>query len=137
ALACVGTSPAAAASGPRAQAVGRFVDGQLGPQTLESAVDVKDARASNPGTVTDQNPLDVKVGGQGEVPLSSKLQFPGSGNAIHFGAANQVAKARSNGYAYGASGAVANSGGVSVGGNNIAYPANASFDLSPKEIPNP
>lgn len=129
-------TPAAAASGPQAQAVGRFVDGQLGPQTLESAVDVKDARASNPGTVTDQNPLDITIGGQGDVPLSHKAQEPGQGNAAHFGAANQVAQAHSNGYAYGASGAVRNSGGASVGGKDT-YPADATFDLSPKAVPSP
>ena len=55
---------------------------------------------------------------------------------MHFGAVNQVAKAQSNGYAYGASGAVSNSGGVSAGGQN-GYPANATIDLSPKAVPTP
>ena len=110
---------------------------QAGGTPIESVVDVKDARATNPGTVTDQNPLDVTVGGQGDIPLTGKLQLPGSGNAIHFGAANQVAKALSNGYSYGASGAVANSGGASVGGNNKAYPADATFDLSAASFPAP
>jgi hypothetical protein len=130
-------APAGATDAPRAQAVGRFLDGQLGPQTLESVVDLQDARASNPGSVSDQNPLDAKAGGQGDVPLSGKLQQPGKGNAVHFGAANQVAKAKSNGFAYGASGAVANSGGASIGGKNNAYPADATFNLSGNSLPSP
>ena len=132
-----GASAADAAGAPQSQAVGRFLDGQLGPQTLESVLDVKDARASNPGTVTDRNPLDVEVGGQGDIPLSGKLQLPGSGNAVHLGAANQVAKAKSDGFAYGASGAVADSGGASIGGSGHSYPANASIDLSAAAIPSP
>lgn len=129
--------PAGASDAPRAQAVGRFLDGQLGPQTLESVVDAQDARATNPGSTSDQNPLDVKVGGQGDVPLSGKLQQPGKGNAVHFGAANQVAKAKSNGFSYGASGAVANSGGASVGGQDGKEPADATFNLSGDALPSP
>jgi hypothetical protein len=132
----LGAGPASAST-PRSQAVGRFLDGSAGGSPLESAVDVKDARASNPGTVTDQNPLDVELGGQGDVPMTGKAQLPGSGNAIHFGAANQVAKALSNGYSYGAAGAVANSGGVSAGGNNQAFPADATIDLSAASFPAP
>ena len=45
------------------------------------------------------------------------------------GVLNQVAVAKPNGYAYGASGAVLNSGGVSIGGDNNAYPTVASVDL--------
>jgi hypothetical protein len=137
ALLFAAAGPASAASGPRAQSVGRFLDGQLGPQTLEDVLDLKDARATNPGTVTDQNPLDVTLAKQQSVPLTGAAQLPGSGNAIHFGAANQVAKARSNGYAYGASGAVANSGGASVGGNNNAFPASATVNLSAAAVPSP
>jgi hypothetical protein len=136
ALMFAAAAPAAAASGPRAQAVGRFLDGQLGSQPLEDVVDLKDARATNPGTVSDQNPLDVTVGKQGTVPLSGAAQLPGNGNAVHFGAVNQVAKARSNGFAYGAAGAVANSGGASVGATN-AYPADATVDLSAGAVPVP
>lgn len=130
-----GSGSAAAAGRPHAQAVGRFLDGQLGPQSLEDVVDVKDARATNPGSVSDQNPLDVTLDKQQTLPLSHKLQLPGSGDTIHFGAANQVAKALSNGYAYGASGAVANSGGASIGGDDHAYPADATFNLSQASLP--
>jgi hypothetical protein len=137
ALVLAAAAPASAATRPRAQSVGRFLDGQLGSQTLEDVVDLKDARATNPGTVTDQNPLDVTVAKQGTVPLSGVAQLPGSGNTVHFGAVNQVAKARSTGYAYGAAGAVANSGGASLGGNNNAYPADASINLSASAVPTP
>ena len=54
------------------------------------------------------------------------LKLPGGG-AFHLGAANQVAVARTSGYSYGASGAVANSGGAALGGNDKAYPAGAKI----------
>lgn len=110
------TADPAAAATPRAQAVGRFLDGAAGGSPIQSIVDLHDARATNPGTVSDQNPFDITVGGQGDIPLSHKLQLPGSGDAFHVGAANQVAAARSNGYSLGASGAVGNQGGISAGG---------------------
>ncbi len=103
-IALMDSAAPAAADTPRAQAVGRFLDGAAGGTPLQSVVDLKDARATNPGTVSDQNPFDVVVGGQGDIPLSHKLQLPGSGNAFHVGAANQVAEARSNGYSLGAAG---------------------------------
>ncbi|MGH8862821.1 MAG: choice-of-anchor G family protein [Jatrophihabitantaceae bacterium] len=128
-----GVAPASAAS-PRAQAVGRFLDGAAGGSPIQAIVDLHDARATNPGTVSDQNPLDITVGGQGDIPLSHKLQLPGSGDAFHVGAANQVAAARSSGYSLGASGAVANSGGASLGGQGAGY-GNATLDLSQSALP--
>ncbi len=128
------TAAPAAAAAPRAQAVGRFLDGAAGGQPIQSVVDLKDARATNPGTVSDQNPFDVVVGGQGDVPLSHKLQLPGNGNSFHVGAANQVAAARSNGYSLGASGAVGNQGGISAGGHG-STPADATLDLSGASFP--
>lgn len=128
------TAAPAAAEFPRAQAVGRFLDGAAGGSPIQSIVDLHDARATNPGTVSDQNPFDITVGGQGDIPLSHKLQLPGSGNAFHVGAANQVAAARSNGYSLGASGAVGNQGGISAGGQN-GTPANATLDLSGASFP--
>jgi hypothetical protein len=124
--------PAAAASGPRAQSVGRFLDGQLGPQTLQDVLDVQDARATNPGSVSDQNPLSVNVAKSGELPLGS-APHPPQLTGVTFGAVNQVAVAKSNGYSYGASGAVRNSGAVSTSGGS-PYPANATFDLSAKGL---
>jgi hypothetical protein len=128
-LAVASSQSAGAAVQPNAQSVGRFLDGAVGAQTLESLVDVKDARATNPGSVSDQNPLDVNVLQTLDLPLTGALQFPQL-LGITLGAVNQVAVAKSDGYSYGASGAVANSGGVSVGGNNAAFPADATIDLS-------
>lgn len=45
------------------------------------------------------------------LPLTGALQLPGGG-VFTLGAVNQVAVARTSGASYGASGAVANSGGV-------------------------
>ncbi len=38
--------------------------------------------------------------------------------------------AKTSGYSYGASGAVSNSGGVSLGGNDNSYPADATINLN-------
>ncbi len=120
---------AAGASGLQAQSVGRFLDGEAGGTPIQTLVDLKDARATSPGTQTKQNPLDATLLGQADIPLSDALKLPGDG-ALQLGAANQVAVARANGYSYGASGAVANSGGVSVGGNDNTYPSDATIKLS-------
>jgi hypothetical protein len=119
---------AAAASQPLAQSVGRFLDGSVGGKPLQELADVKDARAVNPGSTSAQNPLDVTLLGQLEVPLSGALQLPGGG-VFTLGAVNQVAQAKSDGYSFGASGAVSNSGGISLGGST-QFPADATIDLS-------
>ena len=128
-FAFTGTS-AGASSLPNAQSVGRFLDGSIGTTTVESIANVQDARAVNPGTTSVQNPLTATVLNQIKVPLNGALQLGPLLGIQNFGAANQVAVAKSDGYSYGASGAVDNSGGVSVGGNNAAYPANATLDLT-------
>jgi len=120
---------AGAASLPAAQSVGRFLDGSLGTTPVQKIADVKDARAVNPGSTSVQNPLDVNLLNALDLPLTGALQLPQL-LGIGLGAANQVAVAHSDGYSYGASGAVANSGGVSVGGNNNAYPADATINLT-------
>jgi hypothetical protein len=127
----------AAAPPPRAQAVGRFLDGRLGSTPLEAALDLADARASSPGTPGARNPFDVTVGGQRSVPLSGALQAPGAGDAMHIGVANQVARARPDGWSFGAAGAVADSGGASIGARNNAFPADATLNLSPAALPSP
>jgi hypothetical protein len=119
---------AAAADKPLAQSVGRFLDGSIGGKPLQDLADVKDARAVNPGTTSAQNPLDVTLLGQLELPLSGALQLPGGG-VFKLGAVNQVAQAKSDGYSFGASGAVSNSGGISLGGST-EFPADATIDLS-------
>jgi hypothetical protein len=123
-----GAPGAAAADKPLAQSVGRFLDGSVGGNPLQQLADVKDARAVNPGTTSAQNPLDATLLGKLELPLSGALQLPGGG-VFTLGAVNQVAQAKSDGSAYGASGAVSNSGGISLGGSS-EFPADATIDLS-------
>lgn len=119
---------AGAADKPLAQSVGRFLDGSVGGKPIQQLADLKDARAVNPGTTSAQNPLDATLLGKLEVPLSGALQLPGGG-VFKLGAVNQVAVAKSDGYSYGASGAVSNSGGISLGGTT-EFPADATIDLS-------
>lgn len=128
-LAVTASQSASAAAPPRAQSVGRFLDGAVGSNPIQDLADLQDARATAPGTQSVQNPLDATVLNALELPLTAALQLPGGG-VSQLGAANQVAVADPNGRAYGASGAVSNSGGVSLGGNNSAFPADATIDLS-------
>jgi hypothetical protein len=127
--AMIGTQSANAATLPNSQSVGRFLDGAVGNNPIQQIADIQDARAVNPGSVSDQNPLNVKVLNAISLPLTGALQFPQL-LGIRLGAVNQVAVAKSDGFSYGASGAVLNSGGVSVGGDNNAFPANATIDLT-------
>ena len=120
---------ASAAAPLNAQSVGRFLDGAAGGNPIQDLADLADARATAPGTQSAQNPLDVTVLNALNLPLTGALQLPGGG-VFQLGAANQVAVAHTDGLSYGASGAVNNSGGVSLGGNNGAFPANATIDLS-------
>jgi len=118
---------------PQAQAVGNFLDATLGGNTLDAVAKLKYASAKAPGSDGTQNPLDVTALNAINLPLTGALQLPQLAG-IKLGAVNQVAKAYTNGKSYGAAGAVSNSGGVSVGGNNNAYPANATIDLKASSI---
>src|SRR5579875_990357 len=133
AVAFAGAAPASATTTPLAQSVGRYLDGEAGGNPIQAVVDLKDARAKAPGQPSQQNPLDAKVLGKADVPIGHHLQLPGKG-VFHLGAVNQVAVAHNDGFAYGASGAVSNSGGISSGGNNSKYPADARIDLSSKNF---
>ena len=124
---------AGAATAPNSQSAGNFLDATAGGKPIDQLVQLAFARAQNPGTVTDQNPLDVKALNAIDLPLTGALQFPQL-LGINLGAVNQVANAQSNGRSWGGAGAVANSGGISIGGDNNAFPANASIDLSPSAI---
>jgi hypothetical protein len=124
---------AGAATAPNSQSAGNFLDATAGGKPIDQLVQLAFARAQNPGNVTDQNPLDVKVLNALDLPLTGALQFPQL-LGVNLGAVNQVANAQSNGRSWGGAGAVANSGGISIGGDNNAFPANASIDLSPSAI---
>jgi len=129
AVSVTGAQGAGATTAPLAQSVGRFLDGAVGTSPIQALANVQDARATAPGTQTAQNPLDLTVLNTLHVPLTGALQLPSLG-IFQLGVANQVAVANTNGSSYGGSGAVNNSGGVSLGGNNNAFPANATIDLS-------
>lgn len=121
---------------PTVQAAGNFLDVTVGSSTLDPLLKLAFARADYDGTrvvTTDQNPLDIKVLNAIDLPLTGVLQFPGL-LGIKLGAVNQVAKAQPDGFSYGASGAVLNSGAVSIGGDNNAFPSDATIDLSPSGI---
>ncbi|HZC70219.1 MAG TPA: choice-of-anchor G family protein [Jatrophihabitans sp.] len=128
AIATAGGGSAGAAAAPNAQSAGNFLDATIAGKPIDGLAKLAFARAQNPGSVTDQNPLDVTLLNTVNLPLTGALQLPKL-LGIDLGAANQTALAKSDGRARGSAGAVLNSGGVSVGGDHGASPANASIDL--------
>jgi hypothetical protein len=134
ALSMAAAPGASASAAPIAQSVGRLVDGSVGGNAIQTLADVKDARAYVPGITTVQNPLDANLLNNIEVPLTGALQLP-SIAGINLGAANQLAVAKSDGYSYGAAGAVSNSGGVSIGASGTPYPSDAQFNLDASALP--
>jgi hypothetical protein len=133
AIATAGGGTAGAADAPAAQSAGNFLDATIGGDPIDQIAELAFARAQNPGNVTDQNPLDVTVLDSINLPLTGALQLPEL-LGVDLGAANQVALAKSDGQSRGASGAVLNSGGVSVGGDGGASPADATIDLCASAI---
>lgn len=133
-VAFAGGQGAGAATAPAAQSVGNFLDATLGGQPLDPIAKLKYANAVAPGSQSVQNPLDATLLNALNLPLTGALQLPQL-LGITLGAANQVAVAHPDGYSYGASGLVNNSGGVSVGGNNAAFPASATIDLTGSNNP--
>jgi hypothetical protein len=129
AIATAGGGAAGAATAPHAQSAGNFLDATIGGNPIDQIAKLAFARAQNPGSVTDQNPLDVTALNAINLPLTGALQLPEL-LGVKLGAVNQVASAKADGSSYGAAGAVLNSGGVSVGGNNSAPPADATIDLT-------
>ena len=123
-----GGGAAGASTAPQAQSVGNFLDAAVAGNPIDQLASLKYASAKSPGTQSVQNPLDATVLNAINVPLTGALQLPNLAG-IHLGAVNQLAVANHDGSSYGASGLVQNSGGASIGGDNNAYPANASIDL--------
>src|SRR5579884_1624308 len=72
-------APSASAATPYAQSVGRFLDGEAGGNAIQTLADLKDARASAPGTTSQQNPLRAKLLNKATIPLGHHLQLPGGG----------------------------------------------------------
>lgn len=119
----------AGAATVNAQSVGRFLDGSAGGNPIQDLVDLKDARATAPGTTSAQNPLDVKAFNALDIPLSNAINIPTS-PAVDAGVVNQVATANTNGRSLGAAGAVADDGGASLGDDNDGEPDAAKIDLT-------
>jgi hypothetical protein len=128
-----GGGTAGAATPPQAQSAGNFLDASLAGKPIDDVATHAFARAEAPGSNGVQNPLDATAFKSTKLPLTGALQFPQL-LGIELGAANQVAKAKVDGRSYGAAGAVSNSGGVSVGGDDNAFPADATIDLSASGI---
>ncbi|PZS17697.1 MAG: hypothetical protein DLM57_07800 [Pseudonocardiales bacterium] len=127
-----GAQSAGAAALPQAQSVGNFLDGALGGGLIDPIVKLAYATAFAPGRTSVQNPLDVTALNAVNLPLTGALNLPEVAG-IKLGAVNQVAHANLDGSSFGASGAVDNCGGVSVGCPNSSsgsFPANATVDLS-------
>jgi hypothetical protein len=133
-VAAASPQTAGAVAPVRAQSVGRFVDGAAGGQPIQKIADVHDARATAPGAQSPPNPLDVTLLGQINLPLTGVVNLS-TAPAIVAGAVNQVAVAHDDGFSYGAAGAVSNSGGVNLGGQNGAFPALGTIDLSGGALP--
>lgn len=128
AIAAAGGGAAGASAPLQAQSVGNFVDAAVDGHSIDPLVNLAYAHAASPGTESVQNPLDVTALNAIHLPLTGALQLPNLAG-ITLGADNQVAVANHDGSSYGASGLVQNSGGVSIGGDNQAFPSDASVDL--------
>ena len=133
AIVAAGGGTAAAATPPNAQAVGRFLDGTVGGSPIQKLVNLEDARAKAAPNTEVRNPLTVKLLNQLTIPLGNSLKLPG-GQLANLGAANQIAIAKTNGHSLGASGAVLDSGGVSLGGTDNTPPQNAKITISGKAL---
>jgi hypothetical protein len=128
----IAAAPSGASTTPISQARGKFLSGVIGGQSLNAVAALDGVTVENYGgpTVTKANTLDASAMDDAvQAPLTGVLQLPG-GNVMSLGAVNQFAQAVADGSAGAASGAVTNSGGISAGGQNSSFPADATLDLS-------
>jgi hypothetical protein len=132
-LSVLGTSSASADTPPQAQAVGNYLDGMVGSTPIQKLVKLADAHAAAPGTTSAQNPLDVTALQKINLPLTGVLQLDQPFQKVTSGVVNQVAVAKPDGYSFGASGAVSNQGGASVGGQS-GVPDDTTVNLSENEL---
>jgi hypothetical protein len=132
-LAVVSAQYAGAATPTQARSAGNFLDATLGGNPIDDVAKLKFATAAAPGAASVQNPLNATALNAVTLPLTGDLQLPQIAG-ITLGAANQVAVAKTDGYSYGAAGAVANSGGASVGGDNSSFPADATIHLDASSL---
>ncbi|MBN9619321.1 MAG: choice-of-anchor G family protein, partial [Actinobacteria bacterium] len=132
AIASAGGGAAGAATAPQAQSAGNFINATLGGNAIDQIAKLAYAQAVAPGSNGVQNPLNVTALNAINLPLTGDLVLPRL-LGIDLGAVNQVANANVNGSSYGGSGAVSNSGGVSVGGTG-GPTSMASIDLNASTI---
>ncbi|MBA8989458.1 LPXTG-motif cell wall-anchored protein [Curtobacterium pusillum] len=111
---------------------GRFLSGSALGIDLDDILSVTPADAVNTGgaTVTDVHPLDVTALNAVNVDIGDGLNLLGDNGILTLGAANQYAQANPDGSSLAASGAVTNTGGIGVGGQDGVPQANATLDLS-------
>ncbi|PCN48979.1 hypothetical protein Csp2054_05305, partial [Curtobacterium sp. 'Ferrero'] len=111
---------------------GRFLSGTALGLNLDDLLAVTPADARNTGgaTDTDVHPLDVTALNAVDVDLGDGLNLLGDNGILTLGAVNQYAQANPDGSSLAASGAVTNTGGIGVGGQDGVPQANASFALS-------
>jgi hypothetical protein len=120
----------AGAVGEISQAKGDFLSGSALTVDLATLVALQGASAQNvgsPALVEQAHPLDVTALSAINVDLGGGVNLLGSGGLLTLGAANQYAHANNDGSSYGASGAVTNSGLVSVGGGGPQGQANLNL----------
>ncbi|MBF4605921.1 choice-of-anchor G family protein [Curtobacterium sp. VKM Ac-1393] len=113
-------------------AQGRFVSGSALGVNLDDILTVTPANAVNSGgaTDTDVHPLDVTALNAVNVNLGGGLNLLGNNGILALGAVNQYAAANADGSSVAASGAVTNTGGIGVGGQDGVPQSNATLDLS-------
>ncbi|WP_123679475.1 IPT/TIG domain-containing protein [Curtobacterium sp. PhB115] len=111
---------------------GRFISGSALGLNLDDILTVTPADAVNTGgaAVTDVHPLDVTALNAVNVDLGGGLNLLGQNGILTLGAVNQYAAANADGSSVAASGAVTNTGGIGVGGQDGVPQANATLDLS-------
>ncbi|WP_248704796.1 choice-of-anchor G family protein [Curtobacterium sp. MWU13-2055] len=111
---------------------GRFLSGSALGLNLDDILTVTPADAVNTGgaTDTDVHPLDVTALNAVNVNLGGGLNLLGNNGILTLGAVNQYAAANADGSSVAASGAVTNTGGIGVGGQDGVPQSNATLDLS-------
>src|SRR4051812_40228302 len=132
AIASSGGGAAGAATTYTTHASGRFLSGTIAGNNLDVLAGIEGESATNPHggpRVVNKNSLKAELLDKAiEIPLQDGLQLPGL-NVLHLGAVAQYAEANPTGKAIGAAGAVADNGGIGVGGTN-GVPADATLALS-------
>ncbi len=132
AIASSGGGAAGAATTYTTHASGRFLSGTIAGNNLDILAGIEGESATNPHggpRVVNQNSLKAELLNKAiEIPLQNGLQLPGL-NVLHLGAVAQYAEANPSGKAIGAAGAVANNGGIGLGGTH-GVPADATLNLA-------